>query len=122
MAKLSRTYIELVKNPDEVLNGGEAEIEKVWTPAFISWGTVRQAMQTLMEYENEAKSEFEVIDKMEEFVANDVFGGKITVDDLRNRLHAPNAIQALKNIVEFVAYGDPEQEANETRAFLEKKN
>lgn len=119
MAKLQRTYIELVKNPEEAEKGGEVEVEKVWTPAFIPWRIVRQALQTLSDNEGGKVSDFDMLDRMENFVANDVFKGQITVDDLRDRLHAPNGIEALQGVIEFVSSGN---QKDETRDFLEKKN
>lgn len=120
MAKLKRTYIELVKNVDEASKGGEVEIEKVWTPHFIPWKTVRTAMQTLMEMEEGEQNEFEMIDTMENVIANDIFGGTITVSDLQERLHAPDAVNTLRGIIEFVSYG--QNEKSETRNFLEKNS
>lgn len=119
MANLKRSYIELVKNVDEVVKGGEPELEKVWTPHFLPWKTVREGMQILMEKEQETTNDFELIEQMEEFIANKIFGGAITVEDLQERLHAPNAIEAMQNVIEFVTSG---QESDELRAFLEKKN
>ncbi|MFB4471827.1 phage tail assembly chaperone G [Oceanobacillus caeni] len=119
MANLKRTYIELVKNPEEALKGGEIEIEKIWTPPFLPWKLVRQSIQTLADIEKEATSEIEIIDKLEEIVANDIFMDAITVEDLRERLHAPDGIGALRGVVEFVAQGN---ENDETKEFLAKKD
>lgn len=119
MAKLKRTFIELVKNVDEVQKGGEPELEKVWTPHFLPWKTVREGMQILMEKEKYSTNDFEMIEQMEEFIVNKIFPGLITVEDLQERLHAPNAIETMQNVIEFVTSG---QESDELRAFLEKKN
>ena|SRR5699024_2790043 len=120
MAKLKRTYIELVKNVDEVLKGGEPELEKVWTPYFIPWRTVREGMQLLMEKEDgKSTSEIEMIEAMEDFIVNKIFVGQITVEDLQERLHAPNAMKAMQDLIGFVTSGE---ESDELRAFLEKKN
>lgn len=119
MAKLKRTYIELVKNVDEVLKGGEPELEKVWTPHFIPWRTVREGMQLLMRLEQNTEDDFELIEQMEVFIAERIFGGAITVEDLQERLHAPNALEAMQRVIEFVTSG---QESDELRTFLEKKN
>jgi len=119
MAKLKRTFIELVKNVEEVEKGGEPELEKVWTPYFLPWKTVREGMQILMEKEKSQENDFEMIEAMEEFVVNKVFTGQITVEDLQERLHAPNAMETMQSVVEFVTSG---QESDELRAFLEKKN
>lgn len=119
MTNLKRTYIELVKNPEEVIKGGEPEIEKVWTPAFIPWRTVRQALQTLTEAE-ETSSEMEVLEKMENFVANEIYNGQITVDDLGDRLHGPVGIKTLRDVIQFVSYG-AQEESNEKKGSPAKK-
>ncbi len=119
MANLKRTYIELVKNPDEVKKGGKVELEKLWTPAFMAWGEVRQGVQALMEYEAKAESEFDAVDKLEEFIADVVFDNSITVDDLRKRLHAPDAIKEMRELVGFVT--SQGNENDETKEFVAKK-
>lgn len=119
MAKLKRTYIELVKNVEEVKKGGEPELEKVWTPYFLSWGEIRAGMQILMDKEEKSKSEFEIIEQMEDFVANTVFDGTITVKELQDRLHAPDAVRTIQEVIEFVTSGE---ESDELKAFLAKKN
>src|SRR5699024_4886879 len=102
------------------LKGGEPELEKVWTPYFIPWKTVREGMQLLMEKEDgESTNDFEMIEEMEEFIVNKIFNGTITIDDLQNRLHAPDAVKTMQEVIEFVTSG---QESDELRAFLEKKN
>ena len=119
MAQLKRTFIELVKNVEEVKKGGEPELEKVWTPHFLPWKDVREGMQILMEKEKSSKSDFEVIELMEEFIVNKVFGGSISLEDLQERLHAPSAMKKLQEVIEFVSTG---KESDELRDFLEKKN
>ncbi|WP_373863186.1 phage tail assembly chaperone G, partial [Halolactibacillus halophilus] len=51
--------------------------------------------------------------------ANEVFAGKITTDDIYNRLHAPGGQDVLKQQLIFVAQG---QQSDETKNFLAKKN
>jgi|SRR5690625_342581 len=118
MANLKRTYIELVKNPEGVNKGDEPEIEKVWTPAFVPWRLVRQAAATLVA--DEDTTELEMIDKMEEFIVNDIYNGRITIDDLRDRLHAPDGAKTLQGVIEFIS--DAPQQEEESKKFLEEKN
>src|SRR5690625_910725 len=119
MSKLKRTYIELVKNPEEVLKGGEVELEKYWTPAFIPFSIVRDSLGLQSELESGELSELDIMDKLVDFVANNIYGGQFTKDDIYNRLHAPNAIEELQNQILFVAQG---QQSDSTKKFLEKKN
>lgn len=126
MANLKRNMIELVKNPNEVAKGDEPDIEKVWTPAFISLRVARNAIDfynTL--FNDEEMSELDKFDKMVDFVANEVFGGKVTKDDLYDRMHAPgteegsSAKEVLEDQIIFAAQGI---QSDETKAFLAKKN
>ncbi|MEW4223134.1 phage tail assembly chaperone G [Rossellomorea marisflavi] len=118
MAGLKRHMIELVKNPEEVMKGGEPEIERHWTPAFIPYGKVRQAMQMQLSMEDEEKSELETMELLTEFVAVEIYNNAFTVDDLYNRLHAPDALDVLQSQLLFVAQGD---QTDATKKFLEKK-
>lgn len=119
MANLKRNMIELVKNPDEVLKGGEVEVEKYWTPAFIPFSVIRDAVQVQTEIEKGDMTELEMIDKLADFVANNIYAGQFTKDDIYNRLHAPNGTDELQAQLMFVANG---QQSDSTKKFLEKKN
>lgn len=120
MANLKRNMIELVKNPEAVIKGEEPEVEKVWTPAFIPLKVARDAIQLINDIEVDIdKSESDKFDMLVDFVANKIFGGKITKDDLYNRLHAPGAKNVLWEQVFFAAQG---QQSDETKNFLAKKN
>lgn len=120
MANLKRNMIELIKNPEEVNNGAEPEIEKIWTPPFISLDVVYEAMDLMSKTEDEEAdiSEREAFDMMLDFVANKIYKDKITEEDLRTRLHAPDAIETLQDQVLFIAQG---QQTDETKKFLEQK-
>ena len=112
--------LELVKNPEEVLKGGELEIERVWTPAFIPLRVSRSAIELYNELEENVElSEGKKFDKLADFVANEVFNGKITTDDIYNRLHAPGGKDVLYDQVIFVAQG---QQSDDTKKFLAEKN
>ena len=120
MANLKRNMIELVKNPEAILKGEEPEIEKVWTPAFISLRVARNALDLYNELEEDVTSpESEKFDKLVDFVANEIYGGKITPNDIYDRLHAPGGRDALRETLLFVAIG---QQSNDTKNFLAKKD
>ncbi|WP_407270596.1 phage tail assembly chaperone G [Radiobacillus sp. PE A8.2] len=120
MANLKRNMLELVKNPEGVLKGDEPEIEKVWTPAFIPLRVARNAIEVWNQVETDAEmSETDKFDKIADFVANEVFAGKITPNDIYNRLHAPGGQDVLKQQLIFVAQG---QQSDETKNFLAKRD
>lgn len=122
MANLKRNMIELVKNPEEVLRGGEVEMEKFWTPPFLPLTVTYEAMDLMEKVEKEDKegtaSPREFLELMIDFVANKAYGGQFTKEELQNRLHAPDAIGELQSQVMFIAQG---QQSNATKNFLEKK-
>jgi hypothetical protein len=60
-----------------------------------------------------------MIEKMLDFVANDLYKGQFTKEDLINGLHAPEAVEILLEQLLFVANG---QQTDETKNFLAKKN
>lgn len=120
MAKsLKRNFIELVKNPEEVQKGGEPILEKYWTPPFIPFHKVRQALQLQVNMEkDEDQSELEVMEMLADFVAKDIYLEAFTLDELYERLHAPDALTALQAQLIFVAQGE---QTDETKKFLENK-
>ncbi|MCA1021792.1 phage tail assembly chaperone G [Halobacillus litoralis] len=119
MANLKRNMIELVKNVEEVQKGGEVELEKFWTPAFLPFSKVRQALQLQADMsEDEDSSELEMMEMLANFVAKEIYNDQFSVDDLYDRLHAPDALDALQSQLVFVAQGD---QSEETKKFLAKK-
>lgn len=108
MSKLKRVSIELLKNPEEVINGGEPEFEKYWSAPFIPLRATREAAELMAEAESGKANELELIDRMAEFVANRVYSNQFTVDDLFDRLHAPNALDVIVRQIQFVAGGQQE--------------
>lgn len=112
--------LELVTNSEGVIKGDEPEIEKIWTPAFIPLRVARDAIELWNEIDTAAEmSETDKFDKIADFVANEVYAGKITKDDIYNRLHAPGGQDVLKQQLIFVAQG---QQSDDTKNFLAKKN
>ena len=119
MAELKRNMIELVVNPQEVAEGGEPEVKKYWTPAFIPFTKVREAMELASELEKGDTDDFgKSVDKLVDFVT-DVYGNQFTKDELYNGIHAPTAIETLQEQIMFIAQG---QQSQSTKNFLEKKN
>lgn len=106
MAELKRNKIELLKNVEEVENGGKPEFETFWTPPFIPWKKVREALQLQKEIEEKGMDEVDTMDKMADFVANDIYGGRFTKEDLYNRLHCPSGNEEIIKQVMFLANGD----------------
>lgn len=122
MANLKRNMIELVKNPDEVLKGGEVEMEKFWTPPFLPMDVIYEAMDLMGKIEkmeeDENSNPRDILELLVDFTAKKAYGGQFKVEDLKKRLHAPDAVSTLQAQVMFIAQG---QQTNETKNFLEKK-
>lgn len=114
--------IELVKNPEEVAKGGEVEMEKYWTPPFLPLTVTYEAIDLMESVEKEEEngnvSPRHFLELMMDFVANKAYGGQFTKEDLQNRLHAPDAIEALQSQVLFISQG---QQSDATKNFLAKK-
>jgi|SRR5699024_8989131 len=117
MANLKRNMIELVKNPEEVLKGGEPEFEKYWTPAFIPFKKVREGLQLSKEFEKDDASELEAMDKLADFTV-DVYGKQFTKDYLLDHLHGPDALRTMQENLMFISQG---AQNDETKAFLNNK-
>lgn len=105
MAELKRNKIELLKNVEEVEKGGEPVFETYWTPYFIPWRKIREAMALQIKLEKEGGNELEIMDEMADFVANDIYGGRFTKDDLYDRLHCPEGTKVIIQQVQFLADG-----------------
>lgn len=125
MSKLKREMIELIKNPEGVNKGDEPEIEKVWTVPFISFGMSREAVTLLNDVLGNTKiSDDDKNDKIIDFLSEKAFGGKITKEDIYNRLPGPgfnekgNAQETLEHILFFIASG---QQSDDTKNFLAEK-
>lgn len=116
MANLKRNMIELVKSVKE----GEVITEKYLTPVFIPLSVVYQAIDLTAEMQNgKDANEKDMIDKLIDFVANEIYKGQFTKDELINGLHAPNAVTVLQEQIMFIASGD---QTNETKEYLAKRS
>lgn len=113
MANLKRNMIELVTG----VEGEEIVTEKYWTPPFIPLTVTYEALDLAEQMESGAEKE--MIPLLAQFVAEKVYGGKFTKDQLMNGLHAPEAIEILQDQILFVAQG---QQSDATKNFLASKN
>lgn len=126
MSGLKREKIELIKNIEEVNNGAEPEIEKVWTQPFITYGTSIEAVSLYNEVSNSENdmSEEDRNDKVVDFLAKKAFGGKITKEDFYNRLPGPgfnggmSGSEILRHLLAFIANGE---QTDDTKNFLAGK-
>lgn len=122
MANLKRNSIELFKEvkDDEVIT------EKFWTPPFLSLKAVYEAADLMAKYEkvdenNKELTSLEIKSSLEEmcdFVANRVYEGQFTKEDLEERYHGPGAYYDMQSQIMFVAWGI---QNDETKKFLAKK-
>ncbi len=125
MANLKRNMIQLIKNPKEVNEGAEPEFEKIWTVPFISFRTSREAASLVSEMiANKELTDEMKNDKVADFLCENAFGGKITKEDIFERLPGPGLTEGesgqaeLENILLFVANG---QQTESTKNFLAEK-
>ncbi|MDN4525320.1 phage tail assembly chaperone G [Fictibacillus fluitans] len=114
MANLKRNMIELVTDVKE----GEVITEKFLTPVFIPFSVVYEALDLEQELSENA-NEKELLEKYMYFVANKIYKGQFTKEQLYSGLHAPSAYQVLQDQILFVSQG---YQTEETKKFLEKKN
>lgn len=116
MANLKRNMIELVKEVKE----GEIITEKFLTPPFIPLSVVYQAIDLNVEsMKMTEENEKEYVEKLADFVVNDIYKNQFTKEQLINGLHAPDAIKTLTEQVIFITRG---RQTDETKKYLAKKD
>ncbi len=126
MSGLKREKIELIKNIDEINNGAEVEIEKVWTVPFISLGTSIQAVNLYQKVTDPDKemSEEDRNDEVIDFLVEKAFGGKVSKEDFYTRLpgagfnEGMSGQEVLINLLIFVGNGE---QTDDTKKFLAGK-
>ena len=91
MAKLKRNIIQLVEDP----KANEIKLQTYLTPHFISFEIVYEAMDLIDDIEDD---------------------NQFTVKDLKERMHAPDGMNALREQVIFITQG---QQTEETRNFIQ---
>lgn len=116
MANLKRNMIELVKEVKE----GEIVTEKFFTPVFIPTSVYYQAVDLNIELrKGNEETERELVEKMIDFVANSLYKGQFTTEELENGLHGPELIETLSDQLLFAARGF---QSEETKKCLAMKN
>ena len=115
MANLKRNMIEIVKDVKE----GELVTEQYWTPLFIPMSIVYEAMDLLDSLDNDGElSEKDKMERLIDFIAKTIYKDQFTADELRNGLHAPQALETLYAQIIFVAQG---VQTDETKKYLDQK-
>lgn len=115
MATLKRNMIELIQEIKE----GEIVTKKYMTPVFIPLSVVYEALDMIAEIEKNHLTERDLLDKMIEFVADRIYGGQFTREELFNGLHAPDASRILYEQILFITQG---AQSEETKKYLERKD
>lgn len=126
MANLKREKIELIKNIKEVNEGAEAEIEKVWTVPFISFGLSLQAVNLYQKVTDpESKlSEEDRNDEVIDFLAEKAFGGKLTKEDFYTRLPGAgfnNGMSGQEVLIHLLIFVGNGEQTDDTKNFLAEK-
>lgn len=115
MANLKRSKIELVTEVKE----GEIITKVFYTPPFLPMSVMYEGLDVAEAIENGELSEREKLEKMAIFVADTLYKGQFTTEDIENGLHGPEAIEALQEQLVFSTNG---YQSDETKNFLAKKN
>ena len=115
-SNLKRNTIELVKEVKE----GEVITETYITPVFMDFSAVYIATDLMEDVAKNPgkKTERQIVSELADFVANVVYKGQFTKEELQNGLHAPNAVDTLYSQVLFIVRGE---QSDETKKFLAKK-
>ncbi|HCD6324573.1 TPA: hypothetical protein PIL09_001961 [Staphylococcus aureus] len=120
MAKLKRNIIQLVEDP----KANEIKLQTYLTPHFISFEIVYEAMDLIyeamdliddIEDENSTMKPREIADRLMDMVVK-IYDNQFTVKDLKERMHAPDGMNALREQVIFITQG---QQTEETRNFIQ---
>lgn len=126
MTGLKREKIELIKNIEAVNDGAEIEVEKVWTVPFITYGTSLEAVnlyQEIIDTKNDL-SEKDRTDKVVDFLSEKAFGGKITKDDIYNRLPGPGFNGGMSGgevLIHLLIFTGNGEQTDDTKKFLAEK-
>jgi hypothetical protein len=107
--------IELVVEVKE----GEVVTKKYTTPVFIPLSVVYEAFDLLDATSKEGTSDKEAIELLIDFVANKIYKGQFTKEELLNGLHGPGANEVLVEQLLFITQG---YQNEETKKYLAKKN
>lgn len=109
MAKQTKlNFIELITGEKE---NGEFETKVYFTPKFIPFSELMNLFKKLEDIEKlEKESEFEAIQEMFKVVAEDIYKEQFTAQELMDGLHAPEAVPALQEQIQFISEGKLSEE------------
>lgn len=115
MANLKRNAVELVKD----VKAGELVTEVYLTPLFLSIDKLYEAMDVSekVDGEDSKMTEKERLRLMMEFTVG-LYENQFTLKDLEKGLHAPDAIDILRNQIMFAANG---VQSDESKKLMAKK-
>lgn len=112
MAKLKRNIIQLVEDP----KANEIKLQTYLTPHFISFEIVYEAMDLIDDIEDE-NSTMKPRNRWQiDGYGCKIYDNQFTVKDLKERMHAPDGMNALREQVIFITQG---QQTEETRNFIQ---
>ncbi|HDD7339305.1 TPA: hypothetical protein P1U96_002379 [Staphylococcus aureus] len=113
MAKLKRNIIQLIEDPKAT----EIKLQTFLTPHFIPFSMVYESIDLIDDIENEEvkMKPKEMADKLMDMVVR-IYDNQFTIQDLKERLHAPDGMRALQEQVVFITQG---QQTEETRNFIQ---
>ncbi|TDM15698.1 phage tail assembly chaperone G [Macrococcus bovicus] len=117
MSKLKRNVIWLVKDAE---NKETPELIPYMTPGFIPFSLMYESVDLMEKIEdpNSGMSQKQQVDEIIDLVIR-IFNHQFNRDDILQRLHSPDAINTLKEQVQFVAQG---YQSDETKKYLESLN
>ena len=95
---MKRNYIQLIK---DVKEDGTPELETFFTPNFIPFRKVYEAVELL---DSDSNSDKQNMLESFNFIA-ELYNNEFTTDDLLDRLHAPDALNEIRSQIEFVSQG-----------------
>lgn len=98
--KNKQMSIELIQ---DVKEDGELVTKEYKTPKFIPFSKLMKATKKLEKIEE--KSEMEAMDEMMEVIC-DLYDNQFTAQELMDGLHAPDAVNIIKENVEFISTGE----------------
>lgn len=103
----------------ETKENGALHTYPVFTPDFIPFKTVIAATKMAAEIQkaDSSEAEMQMLNRMVAFVAEDIYQGRITVKDIEDKLHAPDALETLKEQIAFVSQG---YQTDEAKKFMKK--
>lgn len=114
MANLKRSRINLVTEVKE----GEIITKTFLTPPFLPMSIMYEGLDVAESIENDGLTEREKMEKMTIFVADTLYKGQFTTEELVNGLHGPEAVDTLQEQLIFATNG---YQSDDTKNFLAKK-